>query len=321
MDNRHLVVGFLSLLAVFEIANATEKANDKAKAVTQQVITDRLYVKGGCSSYLSALTPAEQEAYARTTSFVMKEEVLYFVTDQTTLLEEVLPLLKAEGFKETGLVGIKNALKGQPYLVPEFKSDSYRPEEVEAATSEFQKLNAALGKAKRANKLNEYVTCAAAELGTDIVDLTAFAKDYHAFVMARPNQASVGYFDAKVNSCKAVTKVGTGNQFAEPKSWDGSRFYIVDASFKNTDTESRLPAAGSLFINYNGKDYKFDSVEPVMLEGYNIWFKQINPLVTMKTKLVYRIPDEIEGEVFWGPGRNPEDVRLYCGQVVAKVTK
>jgi hypothetical protein len=73
-----------------------------------------------------------------------------------------------------------------------------------------------------------------------------------------------------------------------------------------------------LYITYNGKEYEFDSVETVMAEGYNIWFKKVNPLITMKTKIVYRIPDEIEGDVFWKPGRNPDDKRLWVGSVKAQ---
>jgi hypothetical protein len=78
-----------------------------------------------------------------------------------------------------------------------------------------------------------------------------------------------------------------------------------------------LPVEGSLFINYNGKEYEFDSVEPIMVEGYNIWFRKINPLITMKTKIVYRVPNEVHGEVFWRPGRNPNDIKLLVGTINA----
>jgi hypothetical protein len=37
----------------------------------------------------------------------------------------------------------------------------------------------------------------------------------------------------------------------------------------------------------------------------------------MKTKIVYRIPDEIHGEVFWRPGRNPSDTKLWLGFISA----
>ncbi|WP_341708108.1 DUF4352 domain-containing protein [Halopseudomonas sp.] len=144
-----------------------------------------------------------------------------------------------------------------------------------------------------------------------------FAEDVSEAVASMVSEARVGQFEVKVNSCKAVETVGTGNRFAEPKVWEGSRFYIVDASFKNMDTESRLPLAGSLFINYDGVEYEYDSTESIMTDGYNIWFKQVNPLVSMSTKLVYRIPDEISGMVYWVPGRNPEGQRLWCGRIEA----
>ncbi|MDT4867250.1 hypothetical protein FQZ97_1021480 [compost metagenome] len=140
---------------------------------------------------------------------------------------------------------------------------------------------------------------------------------YVSFVQSRVKKAQIGYFEVTSDKGTYGSKVGTGNQFAEPKAWEGSRFYIVHASFKNTDTESRLPVEGSLFITYNGKEYEFDSIEPIMLRGYNIWFAKVNPLVTMKTKIVYRIPNEIHGEVFWRPGRNASDTRLWLGFIDA----
>jgi hypothetical protein len=79
-----------------------------------------------------------------------------------------------------------------------------------------------------------------------------------------------------------------------------------------------MPVEGSLFISYNGKEYEFDSVEPIASEGYNMWFRKINPLIAMKTKIVYRIPDEIEGPVFWRPGRNATDTKLWLGYIKAE---
>jgi hypothetical protein len=128
----------------------------------------------------------------------------------------------------------------------------------------------------------------------------------------------IGYFNVKINSCSITNGSITGSSYTEPKSWPGSRFVVIDAEFKNLDQEGRLPSEGSLIINHNGKELKYDSTETIIQEGYGIYFKSVNPLVTMPTKIVYRIPNEVSGEVSWQPGRNPDNKKLWCTFVTAE---
>jgi hypothetical protein len=125
-------------------------------------------------------------------------------------------------------------------------------------------------------------------------------------------EASVGPFDIKINSCAVSDLPITKNAYTEPKQWEGSRFLVIDAVFKNQDVEGRLPSQGELIINYNGRELVYDTTETILQEGYGIYFKSINPLISMRTKIVYRIPNEVSGEVSWVPGRNTDRVRLWC---------
>lgn len=129
--------------------------------------------------------------------------------------------------------------------------------------------------------------------------------------------ATVGYFDASVDACNAQSLPITGNKYTEPDAWDGSRFVVLDVTFKNNDSEGRLPLPGSLVINHNGRELTYDTTESIMQKGFGIYFKSVNPLLSMKTKLVYRIPNEISGDVFWVPGRNEDQKRLWCTTVKA----
>lgn len=129
----------------------------------------------------------------------------------------------------------------------------------------------------------------------------------------RFDRARVGHFQVTLNSCVAKDRVGTGNSFAEPKVWEGSRFLVIDATFKNIDTEGRLPAEGQVIFKSGGKEYLYDHTESILLDGYGIFLDSINPFVSMRTKIVYRIPLELRGEVFWRPGRNSSGISLWCG--------
>ena len=135
---------------------------------------------------------------------------------------------------------------------------------------------------------------------------------------SKVRSAVVGYFNTKIKSCTISDKVGTGNPYSEPKQWPGSRFVIIDALLKNEDSEGRLPSAGSLIIKYKGRELRYDNTESILLEGYGIYFKSVNPLVSMPTKIVYRIPDEVAGEVLWEPGRNVEKTKLWCTFILPK---
>lgn len=123
------------------------------------------------------------------------------------------------------------------------------------------------------------------------------------------------YFEIVVNKVSLEESVNTGNQFADLKAEDGNLYLIINASFKNTDNESRMLSDGSVWINYNGKDYEYDKTETVMLKGWGIILDQINPLTTKTTNLVYKIPTEIKGDAYWQPGRASSDERILLGNL------
>ncbi|MCL9657621.1 DUF4352 domain-containing protein [Pseudomonas protegens] len=122
----------------------------------------------------------------------------------------------------------------------------------------------------------------------------------------------VGYFDVTVNDCTISKSIDTGNSYSAVKPDPNARFLTVNATFKNTDNESRLPLEGSLFIRKDDKVFKFDTTETIMSDGYGIRLRSLNPLIKLNTKIVYKVPNELSGEVYWKPGRNAEDKKLWC---------
>ncbi|MEI6266090.1 MAG: DUF4352 domain-containing protein [Sphingobacteriia bacterium] len=123
------------------------------------------------------------------------------------------------------------------------------------------------------------------------------------------------YFSVTVNKVSINDRVNTGNEFADLKAEQGNKYLIINATFKNTDQESRMIVDGSVWINYNGKDYEFDKSETVMLEGWGTMLDQINPLTSKTTNLVYKIPAEITGTALWNPGRSDKDQVINLGVI------
>lgn len=301
----------LALLASTAAWAKPDKANDT-------VINDRFFLTDECDKYLDSVQDNKKVIIFRATPALVINDSLHYITAGETLLADLEPLLKKSGIQyNEEFTAAKTTLHGKLNMLEDFIGDeNYSPEKSKAEEAELinflkkehDDIRAATAK---------YLTCSLIASGTGFGQNAEYYKRYIDFVATRPSKAEVGYFEVSTSKAFATNEIRTGNKYAEPKQWEGSRFFVVDASFKNVDTESRLPSGGSLFINYNGKEYEFDTVEPIMLEGYNIWFKSINPLITMKTKIVYRIPNEVSGEVFWRPGRNPSDTRLWVGKVTS----
>lgn len=126
------------------------------------------------------------------------------------------------------------------------------------------------------------------------------------------------YFDVQVNEVSIKQSVLTGNEFANIKQEAGNKFLIFNITFKNIDNESRMFEEGEVVINYNAKDYRFDKSETVMADGWGTFLDQINPLTSKTTNIVYKIPEEIQGKVYWKPGRNSDGKMFLLTEIEAK---
>ena len=299
------------------LLSLTAIAADKDPIATQ-VMKDQFFSSAECGKYLDGFAEPEQDTLSELAAVYEKSQALGFVVGRDTLLGDFQTRFNANNLRfNSSLVEFKEKVKDSPNLLSGYEYNGYSQQILDDTSKKWSTIiQSKKSKPVQAN-IKKFTWCRIAAVGAGMGMNAQFPSDYVERASAITNTANIGYFKVKAESGEYRNTVGTGNRFAEPKTWEGSRFYIVNASFKNMDTESRLPIEGSLFINYNGKDYEFDSVEPITTEGYNIWFRKINPLITMKTKLVYRIPNEIHGDVYWKPGRNSEDTKLWVGTLKA----
>ena len=119
------------------------------------------------------------------------------------------------------------------------------------------------------------------------------------------------YFEIVVNKVQLTKRIQTGNEFLDQAAPDGSHFLELDVSIKNIDNESRLFAEGSLIINYNGRRLQYDKTETII--GYTLSFEQLNPLTRKTGRIVYIVPEELSGILFWNPGRS--NVAVMLGKI------
>lgn len=308
----------VSIIALLNYSNAVAGEDVTIKAV----MADLYFLSLRCDSYLAEVTPEERELMIKAADKFEINETLRFVTGRDAIINDFQKPFKSIGLSfNSNLSEYQKKLKGEPDLSGLYADEIYSSEMHTEALNTWSQIKKTNNRSKvQKENINKFVFCRIATVAAGLGANANYSENYAAYVVARPRKASIGYFEVSADRGTYGKEVGTGNRYAEPKSWDGSRFFTVHATFKNMDTESRLPVEGSLFINYDGREYEFDSVEPIALEGYNIWFRKINPLIAMKTKIVYRIPDEVYGEVFWRPGRNPDDKRLWIGNIKANAS-
>ena len=126
---------------------------------------------------------------------------------------------------------------------------------------------------------------------------------------------STRYFDITINEVRLQDQVNTGNQFADLKKEDGNQYLILNTTFKNTDSESRMISDGEVLINYSCKEYRFDNSETIMMDGWGIFLDQINPLTSKTTNIVYKLPVEISGTAYYRPGRSSDDDLILIGNI------
>ena len=119
------------------------------------------------------------------------------------------------------------------------------------------------------------------------------------------------YFDVIVNKVSIQDDIDSANLKRE----QGIKYLIINATFKNTDKESRMMTDGSVWINYNGKELEYDNSETTLINGWGIFLDQINPLISKTTNLVYKIPKELKGDMFWQPGRADNTQRIFLGKL------
>lgn len=135
------------------------------------------------------------------------------------------------------------------------------------------------------------------------------------FLNPKNNSAKVGEFQVTANGCSTTNKIYTSNPFFEPKPWPESKFLVVDISYKNLSAASRYISPGNMVVAKNGTIYKFDKFEQIPENGYGIRPEPLNPLVTYRTKLVYRIPNDLVGKIVWQPNGGTSNVTLLCGLI------
>lgn len=111
-----------------------------------------------------------------------------------------------------------------------------------------------------------------------------------------------GHFEVIVHEVGAGTIVNTGNPYTDVEAEPGAGFLTLVVSFHNTDKRERMVvSSGTLSFLRDDEEYQISQTEIIPVEGFGIFLETVNPTMTFKTKLVYKIPIDTTGPVWWLP--------------------
>ena len=66
---------------------------------------------------------------------------------------------------------------------------------------------------------------------------------------------------------------------------------------------------GEVRTSHNGKWLKFESPEPVLSDDF-ITFDVLNPLTSVRGKVAFKVPAQLEGPFYWIPPRTNGRIKL-----------
>ena len=125
------------------------------------------------------------------------------------------------------------------------------------------------------------------------------------------------YFLVTVNSIRFTDFVG--NEFFNAKAESGNKLAVLNVTFKNIDSEGRMLEDGDLIAEYNGKRLVYDHTETILADGF-LNFATLNPLTTITGDIVFQIPTELNGRLYYRTPRSSKEILLAEKEPATAVT-
>lgn len=125
------------------------------------------------------------------------------------------------------------------------------------------------------------------------------------------------YFDVKVTKFYTAYEIkdSIASVYLPPEN--GFRYLIVEISFKNTDTESKMMPEGEFQIEIAGHDPDiYKTPETMLAKGWGLFMENIEPGKTMTTKLVYKATTQVTGKMYYYPDISYNRDRIFVNSPV-----
>ena len=119
------------------------------------------------------------------------------------------------------------------------------------------------------------------------------------------------HFEVTVSGIKAVDSQKIDVLTSLDKE-EGVKYLIISVSAKNISAESKsLISAGKLILGDGEDKIEIANDETLLSEGYGAFLEEVNPKISKKTKLVYKIPaDYADKTIIWDAFGSDKFIKL-----------
>ena len=121
------------------------------------------------------------------------------------------------------------------------------------------------------------------------------------------------FFDVGIDSVTFTDRVTEKGELILPQAEKEDHYIILFIHFKNTDTESRMIPDGELTIESGNTEMKYDDPEVTNRDGWGTLMGNIDPGITMMTRIVYKIPASMTGRLYYYPDISYSNDRIFLG--------
>lgn len=121
--------------------------------------------------------------------------------------------------------------------------------------------------------------------------------------------AAIKPLDTQLVSAHATNRISLpGLDDKQPAK--GNHFVVLDVAVRNTDTQPRVFSEGQIIAADASRERTFPTPVNIFADGY-LQLQVLPPASAARGKIVYEVPDDARGVLYWVPGGDTQRILLH----------
>ena len=145
-------------------------------------------------------------------------------------------------------------------------------------------------------------SCTGKNAGHGLLDfVTGNSQETHA--------AAIKPLDTRLVSAHATDRINLPG-FDDKQPAKGNHFVVLDVAVRNTDTQPRVFSEGQIIASDASRERSFTTPVNIFADGY-LQLQVLPPSTAARGKIVYEVPDDARGVLYWVPGGDTQRILLH----------
>lgn len=115
--------------------------------------------------------------------------------------------------------------------------------------------------------------------------------------------------DTRLVSAHATDRISLPG-FDDKQAAKGNHFVVLDVAVRNTDTQPRVFSEGRIIAADASRERTFPTPVNIFADGY-LQLQVLPPSGAARGKIVYEVPDDASGVLYWVPGGDTQRILLH----------